>query len=144
MEAIERLPESIDELTAAVEANGGHVYLAGDAAAANEYAAAIRAEHDADRLVNSESMITEGIGVNEALEDRGVEVVETDLGEWVLRVAEGTPSHIVEPALYRSCEEIAALFNERFDPEEPLKAAAEFTAFARQRPGERIAGAESG
>jgi len=88
-------------------------------------------------------MTTEGIDVNEALEDRGVEVVETDLEKWVLRVAEGTPGHIVGPALYRSREETAALSNERVDPEEPPETAAEFTAFARQRPGERIAGAES-
>jgi len=142
--AIDRLPELIDELTAAVEDNGGHVHLARDAAEANEYAAAVCAEHDADRLVKSKSMTTEELDLNEALEREGVDVLETDLGEWVLQVAEETPSHIVGPALHKSREEIAALFNERFDPDEPLETAQELTAFARERLGERIVDADVG
>ncbi|ADB63469.1 protein of unknown function DUF162 (plasmid) [Haloterrigena turkmenica DSM 5511] len=142
--AIERLPELIDELTATVEDNGGTVYLADDAADANRYIREVASEKDADRLVKSKSMTTEELEVNEALEADGVDVVETDLGEWVLQVADEAPSHIVAPAIHRSEADIARLFNERFNPEEPLETAEELTAFARERLGRLIREADVG
>ncbi|QLG62468.1 LUD domain-containing protein [Halorarum salinum] len=143
-DAIGRLPELLDRLEAAVEGNGGTVYLAEDAADANRYVREVVAGKDADRVVKSKSMTTEELEVNEALEADGVEVVETDLGEWVLQVADEAPSHIVAPAIHKSREGIAELFNERFDPEEPLETAEELTRFARERLGELIEGADVG
>jgi len=143
-EAIERLPDLIDELTEAVEANGGTVYVAEDAADANAYIAEVTDDADADRLVKSKSMTTEEIEVNEHLQARGVDVVETDLGEWVLQVADEAPSHIVAPAIHKSREGIADLFNERFDPEKPLETAEQLTMFARERLGELIEDADVG
>ncbi|MXR50403.1 4Fe-4S dicluster domain-containing protein [Halovenus sp. WSH3] len=143
-DAIERLPELIDELTATVEENGGTVYLAEDAADANEYIAEVCAQQEADRLVKSKSMTSEEIEVNEYLEREGVDVVETDLGEWVLQVAEEAPSHIVAPAIHKSRAEIARLFNEYFEPEEELETAEELTMFAREQLGERIKDADVG
>ena len=142
--AIERLPELIDEVTASVEANGGTVYVADDAADANRYVREVVDERDGDRLVKSKSMTSEEIEVNEALEADGVEVVETDLGEWVLQIADEEPSHIVAPAIHKSREAIADLFNERFEPDEPLETAEELTTFARERLGELIEGADVG
>ena len=141
-DAIERLPELIDEVAAAVEENGGTVYVAADAADANRYIA--RVCEDADRLVKSKSMTSEEIEVNGHLERGGVDVVETDLGEWVLQVADEAPSHIVAPAIHKSREEIAALFNEYFEPDEHLETAEELTAFARERLGEQIREADVG
>ena len=141
-DAIARLPELIGELTETVEENGGTVYLAADAEDANEYIAEVCA--DADRLVKSKSMTSEEIEVNEHLERAGVDVVETDLGEWVLQLAEETPSHIVAPAVHKSREAIAALFNERFEPETELETATELTMFARERLGELIEDADVG
>ena len=143
-DAIERLPELIDELRTAVEANGGTLYLADDADEANAYVRQVAAAADADRVVKSKSMTTEELDLNEALSADGVDVVETDLGEWVLQLADEAPSHIVAPAIHKSRESIAALFNERFDPAEPLETAEELTAFARERLGEQIAGADVG
>jgi iron-sulfur cluster protein len=99
---------------------------------------------DADRVVKSKSMTSEELEVNEALAEAGVEVVETDLGEWVLQLADETPSHIVAPAIHKSRAAIAALFADRFDPDEPPETAAELTAFARERLGERIEAADVG
>ncbi|PSQ49008.1 (4Fe-4S)-binding protein [Halobacteriales archaeon SW_12_67_38] len=141
-DAIERLPELIDKVTEAVEANGGRVYLADDAADANRYIE--RVAGDADSLVKSKSMTTEEIDVNDHLEAAGVDVHETDLGEWVLQVADETPSHIVGPSIHKSREGIAALFDERFDPDEPFETAEELTAFARDWLGERIRNADVG
>ena len=144
-DAIARLPELIEEVKETVEANGGTVYVADDAADANRYITELTAEErDADRLVKSKSMTSEEIEVNEALEAEGVDVVETDLGEWVLQVADEAPSHIVAPAIHKSREGIAELFNERFDPEEPLETAEELTMFARERLGELIEDADVG
>ncbi|GAB7008292.1 LUD domain-containing protein [Halorubrum trueperi] len=144
-DAIARLPELIDEVTETVEANGGTVYLADDAADANRYVTQVAAEErDADRLVKSKSMTSEEIEVNEALEAAGVEVVETDLGEWVLQVADEAPSHIVAPAIHKSREGIAELFAERFDLDDPPETAEELTMFARERLGELIEDADVG
>ncbi|MBX0323190.1 LUD domain-containing protein [Halomicroarcula sp. F13] len=143
-DAIERLPELVDQLETAVTENGGTVYLAEDAADANEYIRSVVAERDADRVVKSKSMTTEELEVNEALEADGVDVLETDLGEWVLQLAEEAPSHIVAPAIHKSRESIADLFEELFDPEEPLETAEELTRFARAELGERIVDSEVG
>ncbi|MEF8853258.1 MAG: LUD domain-containing protein [Haloarculaceae archaeon] len=143
-DAIDRLPELVEELTERVEENGGTVYVAEDAADANRYIAEVCADVDADRAVKSKSMTSEEVEVNAHLESRGVDVVETDLGEWVLQVADEAPSHIVAPAIHRSRESIADLFNERFDPEEPLETAEELTMFARERLLEEIKGADVG
>ncbi|MFC4247401.1 LUD domain-containing protein [Natribaculum luteum] len=143
-DAIERLPELIDELTETVEANGGTVYLADDAADANRYIREVAAEKEADCLVKSKSMTSEELEVNEALEADGVEVIETDLGEWVLQVAEEAPSHLIAPAIHKSREEIARLFNAQFDPDEPLETAEELTTFAREWLGEHIRDADVG
>ncbi|MFD1569097.1 LUD domain-containing protein [Halorubrum laminariae] len=144
-DAIARLPELIEEVKETVEANGGTVYVADDAADANRYITELTAdERDADRLVKSKSMTSEEIEVNEALEAEGVEVIETDLGEWVLQLADEAPSHIVAPAIHKSREGIAELFEERFDPDDPPETAEELTMFARARLGELIEDADVG
>ncbi|MFC4440282.1 MULTISPECIES: LUD domain-containing protein [Natrialbaceae] len=143
-DAIERLPELLDQLIETVEDNGGTVYVADDAADANEYIRSVAADRDADRVVKSKSMTSEEIELNGALEADGVDVVETDLGEWVLQVADEAPSHIVAPAIHKSREAIAELFNERFDPDEPLETAEELTYFARETLGEQIVDADVG
>jgi len=142
--AIEQLPTLIDELRAAVEANGGHLYLADDADDANQYIESVCADQDAQSLVKSKSMTTEEIHVNDHLESLGVDVFETDLGEFVLQVADEAPSHLVGPAIHKSTDEIADLFNEVFDPETALDTADELTAFARDYLGERIRAADIG
>ncbi|NHX37758.1 MULTISPECIES: LUD domain-containing protein [Halolamina] len=140
-DAIERLPDLVDRVTEAVEANGGTVYLADDAADANRYLAEVVDGRD---VVKSKSMTTEELDVNESLEGSGADVWETDLAEFVLQVADEAPSHIVAPAIHKSREEIATLFNEVFEPEEPLETAEELTRFAREYLGEKIRDAEVG
>ncbi|ELY70626.1 LUD domain-containing protein [Natrinema versiforme] len=154
-DAIERLPELIETVRAAVEANGGTVYVADDAADANAYVADVvesEAASGADidaaaaepSVVKSKSMTTEEIDLNDGLEEAGIDVTETDLGEWVLQVADDTPSHIVGPAMHLDRGQIADLFNERFDPDEPFETAEELTRFARDHLGEIITEADVG
>ncbi len=144
-DAIETLPKRIDELTEAVEENGGHVYLAQDAEDANRYIEGVMADRGAEHLAKSKSMTTEELELNDHLEAAGYEVTETDLGEFIIQVADEKPSHITGPAMHRSTESIAELFNDRFDLEEPLSAdPQELTAFARERVGDRIRDADVG
>jgi len=142
--AIADLPALVDQVRESVEANGGHVYLAEDAADANRYIAEVAADAGAETLVKSKSMTTEELEVNDHLAERGVECYETDLGEFVLQVAAESPSHLVGPAIHKSREQIADLFNDRFEPEEPLETAEELTRFARDYLGERIREADLG
>ena len=114
-DAIENLPDLIDQLEAAVSANGGHLHVAQDAEDANRIIEEVLEERDAETLVKSKSMTTEEIGLNEALEAADVDVWETDLGEFVIQIAEETPSHLVGPSLHRSREEITELFEDAFD-----------------------------
>jgi len=140
-DAIERLPELVETLRESVEANGGELYVADDATDANRY---IREVVDGRDVVKSKSMTSEELEVNEALETDGSDVWETDLGEFVLQVADEAPSHIVAPAIHKSREGIAELFEARFDPDADLDTAADLTRFARDYLGERIREAEVG
>ena len=143
-DAIERLPDLIEQLRETIEANGGTLYIADDAADANRYVRDVCEDKDAERVVKSKSMTSEEIEVNDELQSADIDVVETDLGEWVLQVADEAPSHIVAPAIHKSREAIADLFNETFDPDEPLETAEELTMFAREHLGELIEGADVG
>ncbi|WP_254546865.1 LUD domain-containing protein [Halomarina pelagica] len=143
-DAIERLPELIDRVRESVEANGGTVYVAEDAADANRYITEVTAEKGAETLVKSKSMTSEELEVNEALETAGVDVYETDLGEFVIQVAGEAPSHLVGPSLHKSTAAIAELFNAHFEPDEPLETAEELTNFARDYLLEYIVEADVG
>ena len=143
-DAIDRLPELIETVTSAVEEAGGSVYVADDAAEANTYVADVAASVDAESVVKSKSMTTEEIDLNEHLESTGVEVWETDLGEFVVQLADESPSHIVGPAMHKTTEEIADLFADRFDPEDSLDSPEALTQFAREILGDRICEADVG
>jgi len=62
------------------------------------------------KVTKSKSMVSEEVNLNEAFEAVGVQVVETDLGEYILQLAHEPPSHIVAPAVHKSKEEVADLF----------------------------------
>ena len=141
-DAIADLPALVEAVREAVEANGGTVYVADDAADARAYIGDVVDERGAETVVKSKSMTSEEVEINDHLTADGVDVWETDLGEFVLQVAEEAPSHIVAPAIHKSREDIARLFNEHFDPAEHLESAADLTTFASDYLDERIRGAE--
>lgn len=143
--AIEQLPDLIDQVIDAVETNGGTVYLAQDANDANRYIESVMESADAQSLVKSKSMTTEEIELNSHLEAAGYEVTETDLGEYVIQLADESPSHLIGPAMHKSTESIAELFNKKFTPDEPFPADPEvLTEFAKTQVGEQIETADVG
>jgi L-lactate dehydrogenase complex protein LldF len=79
----------------------------------NRIVTEIAAQHNVRKVAKSKSMVTEECGLNEALEGAGIEVIETDLGEYILQLAHEAPSHIVAPVVHKNKEDIADLFAEK-------------------------------
>ncbi len=109
--AVGRLEETLRRFTTAAEANGTRVHRAADAAAAVRIVRDLLAEAGAKRVVKSKSMATEEIHLREKLEAAGLEVVETDLGEWIVQLADQMPSHIIVPAVHLPRARIRSLLS---------------------------------
>ncbi|MGX4668127.1 LutB/LldF family L-lactate oxidation iron-sulfur protein [Cerasibacillus sp. JNUCC 74] len=107
---LENLDYYLQQLSEQVSARGGNVFFAATAEEANEYIASVIKKKQAKKVVKSKSMVTEEIGLNHHLEEIGAEVVESDLGEWILQLDEDPPSHIVTPALHKNKEQIHETF----------------------------------
>ncbi len=112
-EALDRLGEHLAALEERIEARGGAVHWAEDGAAACGIVLEIARKAGARSAVKSKSMVTEEIGLNAALEGAGIDVVESDLGEYIVQLAGETPSHIITPAIHKSRGEIAKLLHEK-------------------------------
>ena len=98
---------------------------------------------NAKMVVKAKSMAGEEIHLNEALENAGIEPVETDLCEWIIQLAGETPSHIVVPAIHKTKQQIADLFVEKVGIEKTENVDA-LTQTARKVLRERFAEAEVG
>ncbi len=93
--------------------NGVHVHFAADAGEAAAIAAAIAKKKQAKTVVKSKSMVSEETHINHAMEDIGVEAIETDLGEYIIQLAGETPSHIIIPAIHKNRHQIAELLSQK-------------------------------
>jgi L-lactate dehydrogenase complex protein LldF len=113
LEAVENLDHLLRRLAEKVRANGGHVFFADDGQAALDYCLDLVRRHKVKLAVKGKSMVTEEIALNTALQKAGVEVCETDLGEYIIQLAGEHPSHIIAPAIHKTRHEIADLFAER-------------------------------
>ena len=110
---IEHLDYYLDLLYTNVTAAGGQLHFANDASQANEIVAHIARTRNVKVATKSKSMVSEELELNPVLEAIGVEVWETDLGEYIIQLAKETPSHLVAPALHKSKEDVAELFTEK-------------------------------
>lgn len=100
----------LKQLITQIEKQGGHVHLAKTPAEAVTFVKNIVREHNAKNVVKSKSMISEEIHLNHALEDDGSTVIETDLGEYIIQIAGEPPSHIIVPAMHKTRQQVADLF----------------------------------
>lgn len=123
--------------------NGGKVIWAVDAKEANAEVLKIFKENAVKKVVKSKSMTTEEIGINEILEKNGIESVETDLGEYIVQLADEKPYHIVTPAMHKSKNDIAQLFHQKFDWDENLSAE-EMTGKVRMKLRDKFYQADAG
>ena len=108
--AMATLPEQLERLEASVTGAGGVVHWARDGAEANRIVAGIAHDHGAREVIKVKSLATDEIGMNEALAERGIEAIETDLAELIIQLAGEPSSHILVPAIHKNRAEIRALF----------------------------------
>ncbi|NQD65039.1 iron-sulfur cluster-binding protein [Bacillus haikouensis] len=129
---IENLDYYLELLSENVAKRGGHVFFAETAEEANEYITDVVKKKKGKKVVKSKSMVTEEINLNEALEKAGSEVIETDLGEWILQVDDhDPPSHIVGPAIHKNKEQIRDVFKKKLGYDKTEKPE-ELALFARE------------
>ena len=98
------------QLEEAVVQAGGKVYWARDAIEANAIITSLVRMHNAYEVVKIKSMVTDEIGLNDALAQAGIQAHETDLAEMIVQLADDNPSHIVVPAIHKNRAQIAELF----------------------------------
>lgn len=132
LRALHDLPELLEQLEANVNAAGGHVLWAQDAREANQHVLDICRQHGLKRGVKSKSMVTEEIGLVPVLEAAGIQMIETDLGEYIVQISGDHPSHIIMPVMHKTRTQIRDLFVDKLGMP-PTDAAEEMTAFIRAR-----------
>ena len=115
-DVVERIDDYIEQFTAAAVKAGATVHLAQDAEQARRVIHEICVAHNATKISKSKSMVSEEIELNHYLEARGIECIETDLGEWIVQKAGQRPSHIVGPALHMGRQDVGELLNKLGHP----------------------------
>jgi len=128
-----RLAHYLEQFEANAQAAGAHVHWARDGDEAGRIVADIARRRGFDLAVKSKSMTTEEIGLNQTLAQAGVEVVETDLGEWIIQLAGEPPYHIIAPAIHKNRRQVAALFEQEGGERLPSDDIPTLTAEARRR-----------
>ena len=107
------LPRYLSQLESSVQDRGGKVIWAENGDQVTEYILSLAREKGARTVVKGKSMTMEEIHLNPKLERAGLEVFETDLGEYIIQLLGERPSHIIGPAIHKTKEEVGRLFQER-------------------------------
>ncbi|MDG9674167.1 LutB/LldF family L-lactate oxidation iron-sulfur protein [Micromonospora sp. DH14] len=133
-DAMNRLPELLEQLEAKVTEAGGVVHWAADAVEANRIVTDLVRAAGADRVIKVKSMATQETGLNEALHAAGVTAVETDLAELIVQLGDDRPSHLLVPAIHRNRAEVREIFLREMPGVDPALTAdpAELAAAARR------------
>jgi len=137
------LDQYLEKFVANAENRGAQFHWARDAAEANSIICNLAKERGARTIVKSKSMTTEETHLNVALEAANIQVVETDLGEYIIQLAEETPSHIIVPAIHKTKRQIAELFTEELGMA-PTDDVDKLTRTAREQLRNRFAAADIG
>jgi L-lactate dehydrogenase complex protein LldF len=130
-EAINQLDRYLDEFATRLVARGTKVFWAPGAKEAREYIVEVAHQHNVRSIIKSKSMTAEEIHLNDALEQEGFEVVESDLGEYIVQLRREPPYHIVFPAMHLRRQQISDLFHERLGSE-PTNNPEDLTMIARR------------
>ncbi|HMG42740.1 MAG TPA: LUD domain-containing protein [Acidimicrobiales bacterium] len=141
------LPELLERFADRALARGTHVCWASTGAEARDYISRVVATHGATKVVRAKSMATEEIDLDATLAASGTDVVETDLGLWVGRLADEVPGHIVDPAPHpdRGRQQIHDLLVEKAQTRpSPGRRPHELVRFAQERLREQFLGAGVG
>jgi iron-sulfur cluster protein len=132
LRCLEKQDELVDRFSEKVRQRGASVFLAEDGKAAIDYILNIARERDAKIVAKSKSLTSEEIEVNEPLEEAGLEVIETDLGELIIQQVHEKPFHLVFPAVHKTVADVAEIFRQATgedipdDADEVMKAVRRF------------------
>ena len=140
--ALETLDQHLEEFEMQFTKRGGKVIWAQNSQEALDEILTICKEKNCKTIVKSKSMVTEEIQLNAFLEKNGIESVETDLGEYIQQLDGEPPYHILTPALHKSKEDVARIFEEKLGAH-PKLSIAEMTQIARKNLREKFVQAES-
>ena len=113
LHTVTHLQDYLDQFISRVEANGVIVHRAADASQAVQIVLDLAREKDCGLIAKSKTMVSEEIGLNHALENEGIKVVETDLGEYIVQLRGEPPAHIITPAVHLRKEDVGATFKEK-------------------------------
>jgi L-lactate dehydrogenase complex protein LldF len=113
--ALRNLPDLLEQAEAHMTENGIQVLWAQNGDEANQLVLDIARENQVKRITKSKSMMTEETALNDVLLGAGMDVIETDLGEYIIQLAEEHPSHIIAPVIHKSKASIRDLFKEKLD-----------------------------
>jgi L-lactate dehydrogenase complex protein LldF len=146
-ETVANLDRYLEQMANAVEKRGGKVFFAEDGEDAVRYVGELARRRGAGIIAKAKSMATEEIELNRRLEeaypDLGLEIVETDLGEWIAQLADDPPSHIIAPILHMNKRQVADILSgvagERLPPN-----VEDLMRFARKRLREKFLTADIG
>ncbi|HZY64796.1 MAG TPA: LutB/LldF family L-lactate oxidation iron-sulfur protein [Rubrobacteraceae bacterium] len=146
-ETMARLDGYLAQMADAVEGRGGNVFFASDGEDVARYVGELARRHGAKVIAKSKSMATEEIELNRRLEegyaDLGLEIVETDLGEWIAQLSGDTPSHITGPILHLNLRQVTEILSEAAGEKLPPDVEA-LTKFAHKRLREKFLAADIG
>jgi len=144
-ETMANLDRYLEQMADAVEERGGNVFFAADGEDVVRYIGDLARRKGAKVITKSKSMATEEIELNRRLEEdySGLEIVETDLGEWIAQLAGDTPSHIVGPILHMNRKRITEVLSQTAGEELPPDVEA-LGSFARRRLREKFLTADIG
>jgi L-lactate dehydrogenase complex protein LldF len=131
MHTLSKLDDYLLQFEAKAKENGIQVHWADTAEEHNRIVHSILQSHGAKNVVKSKSMLTEECGLNHYLQAKGLNVVDTDLGEYIVQLREETPSHIVLPAIHLKKEDVSNTFHQHIGTEKDNRDEVYLTRAAR-------------
>ena len=126
------LPELLEQLEASCQKNGIKVHWAETCEQANQLILGLLQAKGAKTLVKGKSMVSEEMHLNAFLESKGIEALESDLGEYIIQLDGETPSHIIMPAIHKNKDQIARQFSQKIKDAKYTEDVDELTAMARK------------
>jgi iron-sulfur cluster protein len=142
-DAAGRMDELADRFKSQAEARGAKVFRTASPQAVRDYILDLAKKNGVKSVVKSKSMASEEIHLNKHLQEAGIEVQETDLGEWIIQLAGQTPSHMVMPAIHMTKEEVADVFSDKVEAGQQPNIS-KLVAFARGKLRPKFLAAEMG
>ncbi|WP_336366095.1 LutB/LldF family L-lactate oxidation iron-sulfur protein [Marinobacter sp. C2H3] len=116
--ALSKLPDLLEQLEARLTANGVKVHWAETTEEANRIVHSIIEARQGKLVVKGKSMVSEEMEMNDFLTERGIESLESDMGEYIVQLDHEKPSHIIMPAIHKNRYQVAKLFHDKLGVEE--------------------------